>query len=294
MKQNELEKVIRFFAETDENGVSNAEKIPGGFDEAHPENCEGLIFDEQGRFIGMGIDIQNENIYPIEKFKLYYQGLRLVGNADMSGCSDMVFFYLYHNRLTRANLRGMTAMRVLGLQGNQLTELDVSELHNVQGIDVGKNRITALDVTHNLELVEFYVHENELGAVDITKNEKLKYIWCFQNHITRLDATHNPLLKHMDCTDNPLTEFRGFAPDSNGEKPLNVRTEKGGYIGVKYCPVYDAKWKETGEWHQLLLAYPHEGHRFLRWEDENGNELSTSVIWEMQYGKSLEAVAVFE
>ena len=292
MLKNEIEKLAHFFSQTDDNGVSNAEKAGG--DLAAPEKTPGVVCDSEGHFIGFGIHILNESVYPIEKFELFLRDKGLVGDLDLSGCGDLVFLDVYRNKITCAEVEGQRSMRILGLQDNLISELDVHTLAVCQGIDVGKNRLKSLDVSQNGELVEFYIHFNEFTEVDLSHNPKLKYFWCNSNKISRLDTTANPLLRHLDCTDNPLVEVRACAPQREGFAPLTLTADDGGYVGLKFCPVYTPQWKETGEWQQKYVAYPKEGYAFGGWYDEYGARVSAEREWIDEYGASRELIARFD
>lgn len=291
MTANELEKLAAFLRQTDENGVSNAEKAGGSADD--PAHCPGVVTDDSGRLIGFGIHILNESVYPLEKFELFLRDKGLTGCLDLADCRDLVFLDVYRNRLTAANVHGQTAMRILGLQDNALTALDVSTLSACQGIDVGKNRLSTLDVSKNGELVELYIHYNDFTTVDLSHNPKLKYFWCNGNRIARLDATANPLLRHLDCLDNPLVSVRACAPQRAERLPLSLTADEGGYVGLKFCPVYTPQWKETGERQQRYVATPRAGYAFSGWFDAGGALLFPGPTWIDEYGASRELTARF-
>ena len=292
MLEHEMNKLRSFLASRDENGVTNAAKAGGSAED--PARCPGVITDEAGRFIGFGIHILNESVYPIEKFELYLRDKGLTGTLDLAGCADLVFLDVYRNRITAADVTGQTSMRILGLQDNCLSALDPTTLSACQGIDVGKNRLTALDVSKNAELVELYIHYNEFTAIDLTHNGKLKYFWCNGNRLTSLDTTKNPLLRHLDCLDNPLKQIKALAPQRETPLPLTLTAGDGGYVGLKFCPVYTPQWKETGEWQQRYAAYPMEGFAFAGWYDEQGSRVSGEQTWTDEYGRSAVLTARFE
>ena len=112
MRELEKKRIAAFLSQTDENGVTNAEKAGGST--AAPDGCPGVIQDADGRFIGFGIHILNESVYPIEKFELFLRDKDLTGRLDLSGCSDLVFLDVYRNAISSADVTGQTAMRILG------------------------------------------------------------------------------------------------------------------------------------------------------------------------------------
>ena len=188
----------------------------------------------------------------------------------------------------------MPAMRILGLQNNQIGEIDVTGLPVCQGIDIGKNQLKSLDVSKNPELVELYINDNQFTEIDLSKNPKLKYFYCHNNQIITLDTTNNPLLRHLNATGNPMKSIRSYAPQRDELLPLNVTAGEGGCVGLKYNPIYNAQWKETGEWEQSYYAYPDEGWTFEGWYDENDTLVSTEEVWIDEYGTSRELTAKFK
>ena len=91
-----------------------------------------------------------------------------------------------------------------------------------------------------------------------------------------------------------MKSIRSLAPQREEPLPLELSAGEGGTVGLRFNPVYNAQWKETGEWQQSYFAYPEEGFRFLGWFDETGNELSGEAAWVDEYGKSRVLTAKFE
>lgn len=284
MKEHELKKMKAFFSQD-----NNAAKAGGSIDDV--EHIPGVIV-KDNKLIGLGIHILNESVYPIEKFELYLRDKNLSGELDLSECKDMIFLDVYRNNIASVKCYNMPKMRIFGVQDNDLTSLDVTTLPACQGIDAGKNKISEIDISKNSELVEFYIHYNEFKKIDISHNKKLKYFYCNDNHIEYLDATNNPLLRHLDATNNPMKEIKALAPQTEKPLPLNIKASEGGYIGLKFNPVYTPQWKETGEWQQRYYAYPIDGYEFEGWY-ENNKKVSDDAVWIDVYGTSRKLVAKF-
>ena len=233
MNDHDRKAMEEFFAQVDEEGVSNAVKAEErhhvirrvattskdkSFEDAESDEggrTDGLpigVVEVDGKLIGLGIHILNEDVYPLQSFEIYLRGCDLVGHLDLSGCADMVFVDLYRNRISSVDVRDMPALRILGLQGNEVVALDPTGLPACQGIDIGMNRLEFIDVSCNPELVELYVNDNRLTSLDTSCNPKLKYLRCQNNGITNLDTTGNPLLRHLYATGNPLKRIRALAP----------------------------------------------------------------------------------
>ena len=316
MRQHDRDAVEAFFAQVDEEGVSNAwkaEKLHRTIrrvqstpkdksfeDAAEPEGAaqeDGLpvgVVEVDGKFVGLGIHILNEDVYPLQSFEIYLRDCDLVGELDLSGCSDVVFIDLYRNRISVVEVADMPALRILGLQGNCIEELDPTELPACQGIDAGMNRLSSIDVSCNPELVELYVNDNELVELDTTRNAKLKYLRCQNNHLRELDVTANSQLRHLYATGNPLKRIVALAPGRDDGAPLALSAAEGGCVGLSFNPIYNAQWKETGEWEQSYHAYPDEGFSFAGWFDGADALVSEEQDWSDEYGASRELEARFE
>ena len=280
-KIRERQRVIRRVATTDRNKSYEASDAPAE-DGAYPA---GVVL-QDGKLIGFGIHIFNEDIYPLQSFEIYLRNCGLGGGVDLSGCADLLFVDLYHNAIEAIDVSDDAALRILGVQDNAIERMDVRDLKACQGIDAGKNRLSVLDVSQNIELVELYINDNRFTAIDLTRNPKLKYFYCHNNRIASLDTTANPLLRHLDATGNPLQRIRCLAPQRDAALPLELTAEGSGAVGLKFNPVYNAQWKETGEWQQTYFAYPEDGAAFVGWYDAQGTLLSEEPVWQDEYGSS--------
>ena len=315
MNEHDRSAMTAFFAQVDEDGVSNAEKADTRHhvirrvattskdksyedaDDALDNRAEGLpigVVEVDGKLVGLGIHILNEDVYPLQSFEIYLRGCDLVGHLDVSNCTHMVFLDLYRNRISSIDATNMPAMRILGLQGNEISSLDPTGLPACQGIDIGMNRLESIDVSRNPELVELYVNDNRLTSLDTSCNAKLKYLRVQNNGLSEIDTTANPLLRHLYATGNPLVSLRALAPGSEGRLPLELKAEEGGYVGLSFNPVYNAQWKETGEWEQSYHAYPQDGYAFAGWYDASGALVSSEADWVDEYGTSRVLVARFK
>ena len=312
-RQGTNDRLVSFFDQKDEEGNTNLKKVKENqkiikrdaetdksksFEEAENkcENdcCFGSIVVENSKTIGFGIHILNEDVYPLQSFEIYLRNCGLTGCLDLEGQKDMVFVDVYHNKISSVRTGEMPSMRIFGVQDNSLKTLDTSKMPACQGIDAGMNRLSELDVSQNSELVELYINDNDFTKIDIPKNSKLKFFYCHNNHIEKLDTRENPLLRHLNATGNPMKEILSLAPQKPEKQPLEIYAGEGGCVGLKFNPVYNAQWKETGEWQQSYYAYPDENHRFSFWQDKDGNTVSTDEVWTDEYGTSRILKAVFE
>ena len=400
MNQHDRLAMEKFFAQVDEAGVANAQKAEElhrvirrvsttskdrSYEDASSDEggrVDGLpigVVEVDGKLVGFGIHILNEDVYPLQSFEIYLRGCDLVGHLDLSGCADIVFVDVYRNRISSIDVSDMPALRILGLQGNEIAALDPSELPACQGIDIGMNRLTSIDVSCNPELVELYVNDNRLTSLDTSHNAKLKYLRVQNNTLSELDTTGNPLLRHLYATGNPLKSIRAIAPcgdvrvqascegadgeeaqnasydgmqnasdgkaqdaggckaqgpeggkmrdasydgmldagngevrnaedgkvqsaqgtvaraatESSARRPLELVAGEGGTVGLSFNPIYNAQWKETGEWEQSYHAYADDGFVFEGWYDTSGMLVSHEADWQDEYGTSRVLAARF-
>ncbi len=307
-----LNRLLAFFDIKDENGISNLEKVhkyqkilrriettdksrsvEAVENEAAAEAIPNGIIIENGKIIGLGIHIFNEDVYPLKSFESNLRSCDLIGALDISDCTDMVFLDLYHNKITSIRSGNLPSMRIFGVQDNLLETIDVTEMPACQGIDAGRNRLKEIDVSRNSELVELYINDNAFTEIDLSHNPKLKYFYCHNNQITELDTRANPLLRHLNAAGNPMKSIRSLTPQRAEQLPLELYAGDGGCVGLKFNPVYDAQWKETGEWQQSYYAYADEGFCFEGWY-ENAVKVSEAETWTDEYGTSRILKAVFE
>lgn len=298
-----------FFDLTDESGKTNREKIKENqkiirrvaqtdknksFEESDKaETFNGIVCDG-GKTVGFGIHIFNEDVYPLQSFEIYLRNCGLSGCLDLDGQRDMVFLDVYNNKISSIRCGELPAMRIFGVQNNLLESIDAQKMPACQGIDAGQNRLCSLDVSHNPELVELYINDNRFKKIDLSHNQKLKYFYCHNNMLTRLDTRNNPLLRHLNATGNPFKQILSLAPQQSEKKPLELFAGEGGCVGLKFNPVYNAQWKETGEWQQSYYACPDEGFCFDGWQDESGSTVCREEVWFDEYGTGRILKAVFK
>ena len=130
-------RIEAFFAWKDAEGVTNREKIARNQRvirrvattdksksfEASDGRASGVVL-QDGKLIGFGIHIFNEDIYPLQSFEIYYRNCGLAGPLDLSGCGDLLFVDLYHNAIEAVDVAGCEKLRILGLQNNAISAPD--------------------------------------------------------------------------------------------------------------------------------------------------------------------------
>lgn len=298
-----LSRLISFFDQEDASGMTNLQKVKENqkvirrldttskdrsYDEvgaaAETEIPSGIVV-KDGIIKGFGIEIFNQDVYPLQSFEIYLRSCGLTGKLDLTGCEDMVFVDVYHNGIEEIKTGYLPSMRIFGIQDNEIRKIDVTGMPSCQGIDAGMNSLREINVSMNPELVELYVNDNELDEIDLSFNNRLKYFYCQYNHISELDTRMNPKLRHLNATANPMRDIWSYAPQREELLPLEVHAGEGGCIGMRFNPVYNAQWKETGEWEQVYYAYPDDGYDFAAWY-EDGRMASSEDVWYDEYGTS--------
>ncbi|MCQ2502328.1 MAG: hypothetical protein MJ084_01035 [Saccharofermentans sp.] len=90
-----------------------------------------------------------------------------------------------------------------------------------------------------------------------------------------------------------MKSIRSLAPQREVALPLELTAGNGGSVGLKFNPVYNAQWKETGEWEQSYYAYPEEGYAFAGWYHKD-EKVSDEETWIDVYGTCRVLEARFE
>ena len=206
----------------------------------------------------------------------------------------------YGNKLSRNVLAIIVPDDTSALEGIFINEFflnsgackAVCQMTMGQALSKKHSRYISLSKTKRNVILQ-YINDNDISRVDISHNPKLKYFYCHNNRISSIDATGNPLLRHLNATGNPMKEIRAFAPQREEQLPLELYAGEGGHVGMQFNPVYNAQWKETGEWQQTYYAYPEDGYSFTCWT-ENGEQISGEPVLDDEYGTSRILTAHFE
>lgn len=122
----------------------------------------------------------------------------LVGNLDVSGFTELQFFYCESNQLTSLDVSGCTALRELFCNSNQLTRLDASGCTALGSLFCHNNQLTSLDVSDSTALKDLDCSFNELTSLNVNDCTVLQSLECFSNQLTNVDVS--------GCT--ALTNFR--------------------------------------------------------------------------------------
>ena len=147
--------------------VSTTDKTRSYEDAGPGQGSHDGVVVQDGKLIGFGIHIFNEDIYPLQSFEIYLRNCGLTGHLDLSGCGDLLFVDVYHNEIDSVDVGGDTSLQILGIQDNRISTLDVGDLISCKGIDAGKNRLASLDVSCCHELVELDINDNGFSAIDL-------------------------------------------------------------------------------------------------------------------------------
>ena len=242
-----------------------------------------------------------------------------LASLDLSGCARLAVVSASDNALASLELSDCELLGDLYVSRNQLTDLDLSGCPYLFYLTCGSNRLESLDVSHNPLLIRLECDGNALSELDLSANAELSELSCSDNPISELDLSSNPALCLLSCTgcglteldlsghealemaacsDNPMTsidisgcpalyqlecdvQLTSFdASDSPYIGIPRVGTEGRGSFGVEASVFYECK----GEgWWFLLHARPAQGGTFLGWYDDEGELVSASAMFSVQF-----------
>ncbi|MCL1984443.1 MAG: hypothetical protein FWG58_03470, partial [Methanomassiliicoccaceae archaeon] len=161
-------------------------------------------------------------------FDVYYEGLTLRGDLDLSGCTSLDYldfdnsgegdlclssinvsgctslswFYCNGNLLTQLNVSGCTGLRGLYCYDNLLTELDLSGCTGLEDLDCSGNLLTQLNVSGCTGLRELYCYDNLLTELDVSGLEYMEYLECGNNLLTELVLNADAFYYRIDVSNN--------------------------------------------------------------------------------------------
>ena len=159
----------------------------------------------------------------------------LVGNLDVSGFTELQFFYCESNQLTSLDVSGCTALRELFCNSNQLTRLDASGCTALGSLFCHNNQLTSLDVSGCTALKALYCSSNHLTSLNVSDCGALKGLYCDSNKLTNLDVSGCTALEELSCRHNQLTSLD--VSDSTALKDLDCSFNELTSLNVNDCTV---------------------------------------------------------
>ena len=141
------------------------------------------------------------------KCKLKLNANNLVGKADLSGCTALMYLYCNGNQLTSLDVSGCVALYHLYCDNNQLTSLNVSGCTALNSLDCFDNQLTNLNVSGCMALESLACATNQLTTLDVSICTKLMWLECGDNRLTKLDVSGCTSLWSLHCYNNQLTSL---------------------------------------------------------------------------------------
>lgn len=138
------------------------------------------------------------------KCKLELNANNLVGKADLSGCTALMYLNCNANQLTSLDVSGCVALYHLYCDNNQLTSLNVSGCAALNDLNCSGNQLTSLDVLGCNVLVNLYCDDNQLTRLAVSGCTALDHFDCGHNKLTSLDLSGCTALEYLECQYNQL------------------------------------------------------------------------------------------
>ncbi len=195
---NELAQIKQFLNSTDDNNVSNLDKL--GWDIDDETTWEGITFNNSGNV--SSIDLEFEDLYGtlnLSNFTdLEYVNVasNWITSINLSGCTSLTHLDVLDNELTSLNISGNTALTFLDCSFNELTSINVSNNTALETLNCNYCGLTTIDISDLENLVEFDCGNNSLSTLDVSSNTELLKLYCILNHI---DLTDSQLISDFEA-----------------------------------------------------------------------------------------------
>ncbi|MBO4848306.1 MAG: hypothetical protein J5586_04050 [Clostridia bacterium] len=291
--ENDYQKVLAFMETEDSGGVKNGEKIVANFngyyDPAYPDGWSYYYYDHENSILyTYGAFFTDTVPRRLSALCLYNMGL--VGELDVSDCSELYEVTCDLNSITRLDVSGCPILRMLlsssceieelnvtgcaGLDAftcanNPISELDLSSCAALRDVDCSGCALTELNISGCSELNSLICTDNVLTELDVSGSPALTWLECGSNNLTELDITHNPQISVFDCSGNRISSL-----DLTCNPQLyfdSVAAAGPGYIG------YELKWSPSSAYDKLT-ARPMGQNVFLGWYSTGGELISENAL----------------
>ncbi len=197
-----------FLEQTDEDGVTNGEKINPDYDPWDPDTWYSEYYDEDTEtwYVDAGF-----TFWTVAGNLLYldwasFNVHRLVGHLDLSDCIYIEYLSCAGNYLYSVDVHGCSSLVHLLCYGNYISSVNFSSCDNIEYVDLAFNCISGEFHVRNFPaLVQFDVSENALDELNIEGNQALRYLYCNDNILDTLNITNCPGIIELDAGWNELT-----------------------------------------------------------------------------------------
>lgn len=205
-------------------------------------------------------------------------GWAVVGELDLSGCTELDSVTASDCFMSGINVTGCTKLTRLVLTGDRITELDVTTNPMLELLWFKQNQVTAINVTGCTHLQSLDCTSNDIAELDVTHCPELTILRASNNRIGELDVSNCTLLTELNVKANRLTELdisglthltRFFSFGNlirtldvsvlNGGVGYEIKAVGNGYIGTKCFTDPSGSPVIHGS------SEPAEGETFLGW-----------------------------
>ena len=132
----------------------------------------------------------------------------LIGNADLSGLTELINISFQYNHLTNINLTNLPKLQIIRITDNQLTNLNLTEFKDrLEWLFCSENELTNLQIAGFGKLTHLNCCRNQLQALDLTGCPEITWLDCDGNQLTNIDVSLLTKLEHLNCNDNGLTSL---------------------------------------------------------------------------------------
>ena len=196
------------------NGVGkNGDKISENYDPEDPATWDGVVWFNGAEKRVWGIiwsekglvgDLDVSDCTELGNIYNYFNQLT---SLDVSGCTSLKRLFCSDNQLISLDVSGCTALVILSCSDNQLTMLDVSNCTALEELGCSSNQLTALDVSGLSTLTTLSCKSNLLAELNVSDCTALNSLRCGTNRLTSLDVTGSAILTTLFCDSNQLTSL---------------------------------------------------------------------------------------
>ncbi len=209
---NDYQKLVAFLELP--NGVGkNGDKISASYNPEDPTTWDGVVWFNGAEKRVWGIiwsekglvgDLDVSDCTELGNIYNYFNQLT---SLDVSGCTSLKRLFCFDNQLISLDVSGCTALVILSCSDNQLTMLDVSNCTALEELGCSSNQLTVLDVSGLSTLTTLSCKSNLLAELNVSDCTALNSLRCGTNRLTSLDVTGSAILTTLFCDSNRLTEF---------------------------------------------------------------------------------------
>ncbi len=308
---HDYQQAVAFLETTDEDGMSNAEKLralfPYEFDLADPSTWGGYV-DPYGSYY-IGFEWTDDPVKRLRRIDIQFEGAEditcPVGDVDLSDCTALESVTLMSVDLGFVDfsgcsaitgiwcddaqdicLTGCTELTFLSCDASGTPEIDISDCSKLERIQLSGS-MTRLDVSNCPHLNFLSIGSTSIRTLDVTMCPEITTLLCSWCELEELDAAGLAALEHLELRQTPLKRL-----DINGCTALNVLYCSGTMLtelDISTCPelYFDHIRAEGGGYigsdgggmygWMNAVARPRAGSEFLGWYSENGELISTEL-----------------